>query len=314
MTQDLKKSAHFKPKTSNGEFVRTDSGFRHWVTRDGDAGPSGNGGFKAESGRYHLYISHACPWANRTMILRNLKQLHEHISVNVVHPLMGPESWHFGEYPGSTEDTVNHCTSMKDIYKLADPHYAGVVTVPVLWDKQTQTIVNNESSEIIRMLNSAFNDITGDETDYYPKALRTEIDSVNKRIYDTLNNGVYRCGFASTQAAYETAFDELFATLEYLERRLTGKRWLVGDTLTETDLRLFPTLVRFDAVYFGHFKCNLKRLIDYPNLLRHTETLFAEPAIASTVNMQQIKFHYYASHKSINPTGIVPKGPTQLFG
>ncbi len=314
MTQDLEQTEHFKPKTDKGEFVRVDSGFRHWITTDGAAGPTGSGGFKAEPGRYHLYVSHACPWANRTMIMRNLKQLQDHITVNVVHPLMGPESWHFGDYPGSTADTVNHCGTMKAVYQLADPDYSGVVTVPVLWDKQQQTVVNNESSEIIRMFNSAFNKVTGNEDDYYPEALRTDIDEVNERIYNTLNNGVYRCGFASTQEAYEKAFDELFATLDYLETRLQGEQWLVGNTLTEADLRLFPTLVRFDAVYHGHFKCNLKRLLDYPNLQRHTENLFDNPAISETVDMQQIKYHYYASHKSLNPTGIVPKGPAAGFG
>lgn len=314
MTQDLKTKDHFKPKTIDGEFVRTESGFRNWITADGSAGPSGSAGFQAEPDRYHVYISHACPWANRVMIFRNLKQLKDIISVDIVHPLMGPESWHFGDYPGSTADTINGKFLMREVYQVADPDYTGVVTVPVLWDKKQNTVVNNESSEIIRMLNTAFNKLTDNNDDYYPEDLRREIDDVNQRIYNTVNNGVYRSGFASTQEAYEDAFDALFATLEYLETRLAEQQWLVGSQITEADLRLFVTLVRFDAVYYNHFKCNLRRISDYPNLSRHTRTLYAMPLISDTINMQQIKYHYYASHKSLNPTGIVPKGPLSEYG
>jgi len=313
MTQDLQEADNFSPKTRDGKFVRTESGFRNWITSDGSAGSSGVGGFKAEPGRYHLYISHACPWANRVMIMRNLKALEELISVDVVHPLMGAKSWHFEQHPGSTLDSINHKKWMRDIYTLADPDFQGVVTVPVLWDKQQRTIVNNESSEIIRIFNTAFNTITGNTDDYYPNALSDDIDEVNDRIYNTVNNGVYKTGFASTQDAYESAFTELFDTLDYLEQRLSGQSWLVGQQLTEADIRLFVTLVRFDAVYHGHFKCNLKRLSDYENLTRHTRALFAMPEIRNTINMPQIKYHYYASHKSLNPTGIVPLGPDSEF-
>ena len=313
MTQDLETKNHFKPKTEKGEFIRADSGFRNWITADGAAGSSGSAGFKAEANRYHVYISHACPWANRVMIFRNLKQLQDLISVDVVHPLMGPDSWHFGDFPGSTADTVNNKSLMRDVYQLADPDYAGIVTVPVLWDKKLQTIVNNESSEIIRMFNSEFNDLTGNSDDYYPEALRPEIDEINQLIYDTVNNGVYRSGFASTQEAYEQAFDALFATLDLLDARLQSQQWLAGSQITEADLRLFVTLIRFDAVYHGHFKCNLRRISDYPNLSRHTHALYANPEISQTINMDQIKYHYYASHKSLNPSGIVPKGPVAEF-
>lgn len=298
-----------RSRNDKGEFVRWESGFRHWVTADGSAGISGEGGFEAEPDRYHLYIAYACPWAHRTMIFRELKGLSEFITVDVVHPLMGEDSWHFGEYPGSTPDTINQQTRMVDIYKLAEPDFDGIVTVPVLWDKKRKTIVNNESSEIIRMFNSAFNGLTGNPVDYYPEALQEEIDTLNSRIYDTVNNGVYRTGFATSQQAYETAFEELFDTLEFLEDRLKDRQWLTGDTITEADWRLFPTLLRFDPVYVGHFKCNKKRLVDFPNLWRYTKALYAQPGIANTFNLQQTKYHYYGSHKSINPTGIVPVGP-----
>ncbi|WP_455365136.1 glutathione S-transferase family protein [Kaarinaea lacus] len=297
-------------ETKDGEFVRWDSVFRNWVTADGAPGPSGEGGFKAEANRYHLYVSYACPWAHRTLMFRKLKKLEDIISVSVVHPGMGPESWKFdSSFPGATPDHVNHCEYLHEVYTKAASHYSGIVTVPVLWDIKTQTIVNNESSEIIRMLNSAFNAFTDVTTDYYPEHLREEIDSINKLVYDNVNNGVYRCGFASTQAAYERAFDALFSALDSLEERLSRQRYLVGNTLTEADWRLLPTLLRFDPVYVGHFKCNLRRIADYPNLSNYLRDLYQRPGIAETFNLEHVKYHYYWSHESINPTRIVPKGP-----
>jgi putative glutathione S-transferase len=296
-------------KIEKGEFVRAVSDFRNWVTKDGGAGPSGEGGFVAESGRYHLYVSHACPWAHRTMIFRALKGLHDVISVSVVHPLMPEESWIFGEYPGATEDHVNNAHYLYENYLKAEPDFDGLVTVPVLWDKKRQTIVNNESSEIIRMLNSAFDEFTNVGVDFYPLPLRKEIDSINQAVYDNINNGVYRAGFARTQEAYNRAYDRLFDTLDELEARLSKRRYLVGEQITEADWRLFTTLVRFDSVYYSHFKTNKKRLIDYPNLWAYTRELYQVPGVAETVNMDHIKYHYFASHRSINPTGIVPRGP-----
>lgn len=299
-----------------GEFVRVTSDFRNWVTPDGSPGPTGEGGFAAEPGRYHLYVSHACPWAHRTMIFRALKGLEDAITVSVVHPLMPAESWVFGEYPGATPDTVNGAQYMYEIYQMADANFDNLVTVPVLWDKQRKTIVNNESAEIIRMLNSAFDECCSgvhSEVDFYPPALREEIDDTNALVYAKVNNGVYRAGFATTQKAYERAFDSLFDTLEELEDRLASQRYLVGDQITEADWRLFTTLVRFDAVYVGHFKCNKKRLVDYPNLWAYTRELYQVPGVAQTINMDHIKLHYYGSHKNINPTGIVPKGPKLDF-
>jgi len=294
-----------------GEFVRVTSGFRNWITPDGSPGPTGEGGFSAEPGRYHLYVSYACPWAHRTLIFRVLKRLENAISVSVVHPLMPAQSWVFGEYPGTTPDQVNNTQTLAEIYQIADAGFNGLVTVPVLWDKQRNTIVNNESSEIIRMLNSAFNDCAGvcAEIDFYPQSLREEIDTINEVVYHTVNNGVYRAGFASTQKAYEQGFDQLFTTLDELERRLASQRYLVGANIIEADWRLFVTLVRFDAVYVGHFKCNKKRLVDYPNLWAYTRELYQIPGVAQTVNMDHVKYHYYASHKMLNPSGIVPKGP-----
>jgi putative glutathione S-transferase len=296
-------------EAETGEFVRKESQFRSWVTADGRPGPTGEGGFVAEPGRYHLYVSYACPWAHRTLIFRKLKGLEEVVSVDVVHPFMGDAGWAFGEYPGSTPDTVSHFRFLHQVYTRAKPDYTGIVTVPVLWDKKRETIVNNESSEIIRMLNGAF-DAYGDETvDFYPAPLRSEIDRINASTYEHVNNGVYRAGFAATQAAYERAYDRLFETLDRLEGRLSRDRYLVGRTLTEADWRLFTTLVRFDAVYYSHFKCNARRLVDYPNLWAYTRELYQVPGIADTVNMDHIKHHYYASHRSINPSGIIPKGP-----
>lgn len=296
-----------------GEFVRADSGFRNWVTADGSPGPGGSGGFAAEAGRYHLYVSLACPWAHRTLIYRKLKGLEDLISVSVVHPLMPAESWVFGEYPGATEDHVNQAGYLHEVYHKAAPDFNGVVTVPVLWDKKLGTIVNNESSEIIRMLNSAFDAFGNADVDLYPEALRAEIDAINQPVYDHINNGVYRCGFARTQQAYDQAFDQLFDTMDMLEQRLSSQRYLTGERITEADWRLFPTLVRFDPVYYNHFKTNKRRLIDYPNLWAYTRELFQMPGIAETVNMDHIKYHYFASHRSINPTGIVPKGPVIDF-
>lgn len=296
-------------KINKGEFVRSESGFRNWITEDGSAGPTGESGFAAEAGRYHLYVSFACPWAHRALIVRALKGLEAVISVSVVHPLMPEESWVFGDYPGATEDHINHAHYLYENYLKANPNFSGVVTVPMLWDKKRQTIVNNESSEIIRMFNSAFNKFGNAEIDFYPEALREEIDAVNQPIYDNVNNGVYRCGFAKTQEAYDRAFDRLFETLDSLESKLSKQRYLIGDSITEADWRLFPTLVRFDAVYYNHFKTNHKRLMDYSNLWGYTRELYQVPGVAETVNMDHIKYHYFASHLSINPTGIVPKGP-----
>ena len=297
-----------KLKIEKGEFIRTKSSFRNWVTPDGSPGPSGEGGFAAEKNRYHLYVSHACPWAHRTLIFRALKKLTDVISISVVHPLMPTESWVFGEYPGATVDHINNAQYLQENYLLADPDFNGLVTVPVLWDKKRQTIVNNESSEIIRMLNSAFNDF-GNDLDYYPEPLRNDIDAINSIVYNNVNNGVYRAGFATEQAAYEKAFDRLFNVLDELEEKLSRQRYLVGDQITEADWRLFTTLVRFDAVYYNHFKTNKKRLMDYPNLWSYTRELYQVEGVAETVNMDHIKYHYFASHRSINPTGIVPKGP-----
>ena len=302
-----------KLKTVKGEFIRSESGFRDWVTKDGSAGPGRGGGFIAEPGRYHLYVSYACPWAHRVLIFRALKGLEKVISVSVVHPLMPAESWVFGEYPGATEDHVNNADYLYENYLKADPKFNGLVTVPVLWDKKRQTIVNNESSEIIRMLNSAFDDFGNSGMDFYPEPLRKEIDAINHVVYSNVNNGVYQAGFASTQEAYNRAYDRLFTTLDELEERLSKQRYLVGEEITEADWRLFTTLVRFDAVYYSHFKTNKKRLVDYPNLWAYTRELYQIPGVADTVNMDHIKQHYFGSHRSINPAGIVPKGPEMDF-
>ena len=298
-----------KLKVEKGKFVRTESSFRNWVTNDGSAGPSGDEGFSAEPGRYHLYVSYACPWAHRALIFRALKGLEDVISVSVVHPLMPAESWVFGEYPGATEDHINHAHYLYENYLKADPDFDGLVTVPLLWDKKHETIVNNESSEIIRMFNSAFDDYTESDLDFYPESLREEIDAINEIVYHNINNGVYRAGFATTQSAYDEAFDQLFNTMDELETLLSKQRYLVGKQITEADWRLFTTLVRFDAVYYNHFKTNKKRLIDYPGLWSYTRELYQVPGVAETVNMDHIKYHYFGSHKSINPTGIVPRGP-----
>ncbi len=294
-------------KSSGGRFVRPTTTFRHWVTADGSPGPSGSGGFPAERGRYHLYVALACPWAHRALIFRRLKGLEDIVSVSVVAPVYDDRGWYFG--PGKHADTANGKARLSDIYLLADARFTGRVTVPVLWDKARQTIVSNESSEIIRMFNSAFDRLTPVKDDYYPADLREEIDAVNAEVFANVNNGVYRTGFATTQAAYEEAFRALFETLEGLEQRLSRQRYLAGARITEADWRLFTTLIRFDAVYFGHFKCNLKRIKDYPNLWNYMLELYQVPGVAETVDLAEIKLHYYASHKNINPTGIVPLGP-----
>ena len=299
----------YDTKNSNGKFVRKQSSFRNWVTADGNAGPTGEGGFKAEAGRYHLYISHACPWAHRALIFRSLKGLEDMISLSVVHWFMGDEGWTFQEGDGVIADTINNKSLLHQVYTAAKNDYSGRVTVPVLWDKKQGTIVSNESSEIIRMFNSAFDQIGAKSGDFYPEALRGEIDTVNERVYETLNNGVYRCGFATKQEAYEEAFNALFDTLDWLEERLGKSRYLVGKNITEADWRLFTTLVRFDPVYVGHFKCNLKRIADYPNLSGYLRDLYQQEGIAGTLNMDHIKQHYYGSHETVNPTRIVPLGP-----
>jgi putative glutathione S-transferase len=301
----------YDTSSTGGRFVRKDSVFRHWVTADGSPGPSGAGGFRAEPGRYHLYVSLACPWAHRTLIVRALKRLDRMIDVSVVHWLMLENGWEFRDGPGVVPDPIHGAAFLHQVYTAADPAYTGRVTVPVLWDRKTKTIVNNESAEIIRMLNTAFDAVGAAPGDLYPAALREEIDAVNDRVYRTVNNGVYRAGFATTQAAYEEAVVPLFETLDGLEVRLSRSRWLVGETLTEADIRLFTTLVRFDPVYVGHFKCNLRRIADYPALSRFLADMMADPRIAATVNIDHIKRHYYESHRTINPTGIVPLGPLQ---
>ena len=299
----------YDTKVSDGYFVRQSAQFRNWITPAGDAGPTGVGGFKAEPGRYHLYVSLACPWAHRTLIFRKLKGLQDIISLSVVHWNMAENGWTFEAGDGVISDQVNGAKFMHQVYTNAEPRYSGRVTVPVLWDKKCGTIVSNESSEIIRMFNSAFDGLGARVGDYYPKALRAQIDELNERIYGTLNNGVYRCGFAKTQAAYEEAVTPLFDTLDWLEDILAKTRYLTGTLITEADWRLFPTLIRFDPVYVGHFKCNLRRIIDYPNLSNYLRDLYQQPGIEQTVNMRHIKEHYYGSHETINPSKVVPLGP-----
>ena len=299
----------YDTKSTGGRFVRKDSAFRDWVTAHGAPIHEGGRGFKAEAGRYHLYVSLACPWAHRTLIVRALKGLDAMIDISVVNWLMLERGWTFDPAPGVIADSVNNAANLYEVYVKADPHYTGRVTVPILWDKQTGTIVSNESSEIIRMFNTAFDGLGARAGDFYPEALREEIDAVNARVYDTVNNGVYKAGFATSQAAYEDAFGQLFASLDWLEERLSHRRWLVGETMTEADIRLFTTLIRFDAVYVGHFKCNLRRIADYPALQAYLRDIYQTPGVANTVNFQHIKGHYYESHRTINPTGIVPAGP-----
>ena len=298
---------------NGGRFVPAEPVFRNWVTPDGKAGPSGEGGFAAERGRYHLYVSLACPYAHRTVIFRKLKELESVISMSILDPVMGEQGWEFGTTPGTIADTVNGKHRLGEIYLLADPRYTGRVSVPVLWDKERRTIVNNELPEIIRMLNSAFASSTNDRADYYPAELRSEIDRINARVYSDVNIGVYRAGFATTQSAYEDGCRTVFAALDWLEELLSRQRYLVGARLTEADWRLFTTLIRFDAVYNSHFKCNLRRIADYPNLSNYLRDLFQVPGVADTVNMDHIKRHYFMSMTAINPTRIVPLGPELDF-
>jgi len=299
----------YDTKSSGGRFERKDSSFRSWVTTDGSAGPSGIGGFKAEPNRYHLYVSLACPWAHRTMIYRKLKGLEDMITLSVVNAFMGDEGWTFNPGKGVIADPIFNATHLYNIYTAAQADYTGRVTVPILWDKKTNTIVSNESSEIIRMFNTAFDEVGALAGDFSPPELLAEIDALNEFIYPAINNGVYRAGFATTQDAYEEAVGEVFNALDTLEKRLGNSRYLLGNTITEADWRLFTTLVRFDAVYVGHFKCNLHRIVDYPNLWGYLRDLYQVPGIADTVAIEYIKMHYYGSHDTINPTFIIPVGP-----
>jgi putative glutathione S-transferase len=295
----------YDTKNTKGEFIREDAQFRNWITADGSPGPSGERGFPAQAGRYHLYVSYACPWAHRTLIFRKLKGLEDIIGLTVVGPNMLENGWEIDE----GQDPIFGARYLHEVYRHAKADYSGRVTVPVLFDKERGTIVSNESSEIIRMFNSAFNALTGNDLDFYPESLRREIDEINARVYRDVNNGVYRAGFATSQVAYERAFDHLFAALDDLEERLAGQRYLAGDRMTEADWRLFTTLLRFDPVYYGHFKTNLRRIEDYPNLSNYLRELYQVPGVAETVSMDHIKRHYYGSQRSINPTGVVPKGP-----
>ena len=302
-------SGRHRPPTKDGRFVRVETRFRNWVTPDGSPGPTGEGGFAAEPGRYHLYVSLACPWAHRTLIMRKLKGLDDAIDVSVVHWHMAEHGWEFLEGAGATGDRLYGSRYLHEIYTRARPDYTGRVSVPVLWDRERQTIVNNESAEIIRMLNAAFDRVGARGPDFYPEPLRGEIDAINDRVFETVNNGVYRAGFATAQDAYEEAVTALFETLDQLEAKLARRRYLAGEQITEADIRLFTTLVRFDPVYVGHFKCNLRRLVDYPNLWAYARELYQLPGVAATVDFFHIKQHYYGSHESVNPTGIVPLGP-----
>ena len=300
----------YDTKKTGGRFVRTQTQFRNWITADGSAGPTGQAGFKAEAGRYHLYVSLACPWASRTLMIRTLKGLEDMISISVVHPLMLEHGWTFEEGEGVIGDPIFQARYLHEVYTAVKPDYTGRVTVPVLFDKKTKTIVNNESSEIIRMLNTAFDGLGAKPGNYVPDQWLEEIDTVNDFVYHRINNGVYKAGFATKQEVYEEEVATLFAALDQMEERLAGQDYLVGNRLTEADIRLFTTLVRFDAVYFGHFKCNLKPLTAYPNLWAYTKRIYQLPGMAQTVNFDHIKRHYYGSHKTINPTGVIPMGPT----
>ena len=302
-----------KGRHEGGRFNRPSTKFRNWITPDGSPGPSGEGGFPAEAGRYHLYVSLACPWAHRTIIFRHLKRLENIVSMSVTSWHMGENGWTFDKKEGSSGDALNGAEKVSEIYVLANPQYTGRVSVPVLWDKKRKTIVSNESSEIIRMFNSAFDAQPSPQTDYYPLDLRSEIDAVNDLVYPNINNGVYRAGFATAQAAYEEAFRNVFSTLDELERRLSRQRYVAGARMTEADWRLFPTLIRFDAVYYSHFKCNLRRIGDYANLSNYLRDLYQVPGIDETVSIDHIKRHYYGSQPKVNPTGIVPLGPELDF-
>ncbi|SFB99749.1 putative glutathione S-transferase [Alkalibacterium subtropicum] len=303
----------YDTEKNDGRFIREESQFRNWVTRDGSAGPTGGAGFRAEPGRYHLYISNACPWANRTMIMRKLKGLEDMISVSVVNPLMAENGWTFEADDGVVPDPVDDADYLYEVYTRVEPDYSGRVTVPVLYDLKQHKIVNNESSEIMRMLNSAFDDVGAKEGDYYPEDLRDDIDRINDRVYNAINNGVYKAGFATKQEVYEEEVTKLFEALDEVETILEKHPYLTGSRITEADWRLFTTLIRFDSVYHGHFKCNLKRITDYENLWLYTRELYNWPGVSETINFRHIKEHYYRSHTMINPTGIVPKGPDLDF-
>lgn len=299
-------------KDSKGGFVRQPSQFRNWITPTGDAGPTGNPGFKAEPNRYHLYVAYICPWASRTLMARKLKKLEDVVSVSILNPKLGDKVWEFGGYPGAESDPLFGDDYLYQVYLRADDHYTGRITVPVLWDKQQNTIVSNESAEIIRMFNTGFGDLADNSVDLYPLALREEIEEVNERIYHSFNNGVYRAGFATTQVAYEEACLDVFNALEYIEARLSGAPYIAGNTLTEADIRLFVTLIRFDLAYHGLFKTNLKQIKDYPNTFAYMKHIYNLPGIAETVNIDHIKAGYY-SIKALNPTGIVPLGLGNIF-
>ncbi|SEL95838.1 putative glutathione S-transferase [Roseovarius azorensis] len=304
----------YDTESTGGKFVRSTAKFRNWITADGRAGPSGEGGFEAGSGRYHLYVSYACPWAHRTLIFRALKGLEDHVGVSVVHPDMLSDGWTFAtDYPGATGDRLYGLPFARDIYLRADPQISGRVTVPILWDIKRETIVSNESSEIIRMFNSAFDRITGNTDDYWPEDLREALEPINERIYDTVNNGVYKAGFATSQDAYDAVVHPLFDSLDWLEERLDSNRYLMGDRLTEADWRLFTTLIRFDLVYHGHFKCNRRRIIDYPNLWGYLRELYQWPGVRRTVHFDHIVRHYHYSHDTINPNRIIPVNPVLDF-
>ncbi len=311
LVEGIWKDVWYNTKETKGQFKRSEAQFRNHITADGAPGPSGKGGFEAEAGRYHLYVSLACPWAHRTLIFRKLKKLEDLISVSVVDYMMLKNGWEFKTRDGATGDTLFGSNYMWQIYTRADPQYSGRVTVPVLWDKKLNTIVSNESSEIIRMFNSAFNHLTDVTDDFYPEDLRSEIDEINAEVYDRVNNGVYKCGFATTQEAYDSNIHPLFETLDKLEERLSHNRYLIGNRITEADWRLFTTLIRFDPVYVGHFKCNIRRIADYPNLNAYMRELYQWPGVRETVDFLHIKRHYYGSHETINPTRIVPAGPIQ---
>ena len=299
---------------TKGRFVRSESQFRNWVTRDGSPGPTGRGGFRAEPGRYHLYVSFACPWAHRVLIYRKLKGLEDLLPLSAVNLFMGSEGWTFDPGPGVIPDALHGAKRLYEIYVKADPRYSGRATVPLLWDKHENTIVSNESADLIRMLNSAFDEVGGNDLDFYPEPLRAEIDELNAYIYPRVNNGVYRAGFATTQEAYEEAANEVFEALDTLEKRLSTKRYLTGPRITEADWRLFTTLARFDPVYYGHFKCNRRRIVDYPNLSGYLRDLYQTPGVAETVNIEFYKRHYSGSHTTINPDLIVPIGPEVDYG
>lgn len=303
------KDEWYDTKSTGGRFIRKDSQFRNWITPDGSAGPTGEAGFKAEPNRYHLYVSLACPWACRTLIMRSIKGLEDMISISVVNPLMVEHGWTFDPEDGVIADPVLNADYMHQIYTHVEPNYSGRVTVPVLYDLKQDKIVNNESSEILRMLNAAFDGIGAKEGDYSPANLMSDIDEINEMVYHSINNGVYKAGFATAQDVYEEEVDKLFVALDQVEELLGKQAYLVGDKITEADWRLFTTLIRFDPVYYGHFKCNLKHVYEYPNIWRYTKELYHFPGVADTVDFRHIKEHYYRSHKTINPTGVVPKGP-----